>query len=239
MRSITLILLLAACMSAQTRPAPKLLVFSKTKGFRHDCIPVGKLAMLKLGRDNGFTVDTTEDDAVFTPAGLQQYAAVMFFNTTGDVLDDAQQAAMEAYVRNGGGFVGVHAATDTEYDWPWYNKLVGAYFASHPRQQEASLLVTNKQHPATRHLPEKWVRKDEWYNFKNINPDTHVLIKIDERSYEGGTNGDNHPMCWYHDFDGGRAFYTALGHTQASYEDPAFLQHVLGGIRYAMGSQQQ
>jgi type 1 glutamine amidotransferase len=231
-----LLLLLTGFLAVQAKPKPKLLVFSKTMGFRHDCIPVGKVAMIKLGEENGFAVDTTEDASAFTPGNLKQYAAILFLCTTGNVLDDAQQAAMEGYIRGGGGFMGIHAATDTEYDWPWYNKLVGAWFLSHPKQQEATLLVVDKNNPATKHLPEKWIRKDEWYNFKDINPDTHVLIKIDETSYEGGKNGDNHPMCWYHDFDGGRAFYTEMGHTKESYADPLYLQHVLGGLQYAMGT---
>ncbi len=230
------LLLIGALLSVDAKPKPKLLVFSKTMGFRHDCIPVGKLAMIQLGSENGFEVDTTEDASVFTPDNLKQYAAVMFLCTTGNVLDDAQQTAMEGYIHNGGGFMGIHAATDTEYDWPWYNKLVGAWFLSHPKQQEATLLVVDRKNPSTAHLPEKWVRKDEWYNFKNLNPDVHVLIKIDETSYEGGKNGDNHPMAWYHDFDGGRAFYTEMGHTKESYADPLYLKHVLGGIRYAMGT---
>ncbi|WP_217606981.1 ThuA domain-containing protein [Chitinophaga sp. GbtcB8] len=236
-KNITLLLcLLGFFLTSQAKPKPKLLVFAKTAGFRHDCIPVGKLAMIKLGEENGFAVDTTEDASVFTPDNLKQYAAILFLCTTGNVLDDAQQAAMEGYIRGGGGFMGIHAATDTEYDWPWYNKLVGAWFLSHPKQQEATLLVVDKNNAATKHLPEKWIRKDEWYNFKDINPDTHVLIKIDETSYEGGKNGDNHPMCWYHDFDGGRAFYTEMGHTKESYADPLYLQHVLGGLQYAMGT---
>jgi type 1 glutamine amidotransferase len=235
MRKIFILsLLLAAVVQAQAQQ-PRLLVFSKTAKFRHDCIPVAKQAMLKLGAENGFAADTTEDAAVFTPDNLKKYAAVMFLNTTGDVLDNAQQSAMEAYIRGGGGYIGIHAAADTEYEWPWYNKLCGAWFLSHPKQQNATLLVTDRGNPATKHLQEKWVRWDEWYNYKDINPDTHVLIKIDEHSYEGGKNGDNHPMSWYHDFEGGRAFYTGLGHTKESYADPVFMQHVLGGIRYAMG----
>lgn len=231
----SILLLLATGWLIQAQAQQRLLVFSKTMGFRHDCIPVAKVAMIKLGSENGFAVDTTEDAGVFTADNLKKYKAIMFLNTTGNVLDDAQQAVMESYIRNGGGYIGIHAATDTEYEWPWYNKLVGAWFISHPKQQEATLLVVDRSHASTKHLQEKWVRKDEWYNFKDINPDTHVLIKIDEHSYEGGKNGDNHPMAWYHKFDGGRAFYTELGHTKESYADPAFIQHVLGGIQYAMG----
>lgn len=213
---------------------PRLLVFSKTAGFRHDCIPVAKLAMIQLGMEKGFEVDTTEDASLFTDKNLKSYKAVVFLNTTGNVLNDEQQAAMENYIRKGGGYVGIHAATDTEYDWPWYNQLVGAYFLSHPHQQTATLDVIDRTHPATKHLDSTWVRKDEWYNFKSIVPGLHILLKIDEHSYEGGKNGDNHPMSWCRDFDGGRMFYTELGHTKESYKEPAFLQHVWGGIEYVL-----
>jgi type 1 glutamine amidotransferase len=131
--------------------------------------------------------------------------------------------------------VGVHAATDTEFDWPWFGKLVGAYFVKHPAQQVAELNVINRKTISTAHLPEIWKRKDEWYNFKDISIDLNVLININENSYNGGSNGANHPMAWYHDFEGGRSFYTGLGHTEESYTDPLFLQHLLGGIQYAMG----
>lgn len=137
-------------------------------------------------------------------------------------------------MHQGGGFVGIHAASDCEYKWPWYNKLVGGYFKSHPKQQKAKLLVINKNHPSTRMLGDSWERFDEWYNLRDLNPDVTVLIKLDESSYTGGENGDNHPVCWYHDYEGGKAFYTALGHTDESYSDPVFLQHLLGGIQYAM-----
>ncbi|UYQ92092.1 ThuA domain-containing protein [Chitinophaga horti] len=241
MRKITLLLLALVAMvsvaNAKKKAKPRVLVFSKTAGFRHDAIPQGKLALLKLGEENGFAVDTTEDAGKFTPDNLKQYAAIVFLNTTGDILNDGQQAALEQYIRKGGGYAGIHAATDTEYEWPWYNQLVGAYFLSHPAQQTATLKVVNHEHPATKHLPNDWVRKDEWYNFKSIVPGLSVLIKIDESTYEGGKNGDDHPMSWYRDFDGGRSFYTELGHTKASYTEPAFLQHVLGGLEYAMGKQ--
>lgn len=213
----------------------KILVFSKTAGFRHSSIPDGKRAILEIARQNGFIADTTENAVYFTDDSLKKYAAVVFLNTTGDILNDEQQAAFERYIHAGGGYAGVHAASDTEYGWPWYGKLVGAYFIKHPEQQEAILHVTDRTHISTKHLPAEWKRKDEWYNFKDINPDIHVLITIDEKSYQGGSNGDNHPMAWYHSFDGGRAWYTALGHTEASYTDPNFLKHLEGGILYAMG----
>ncbi|WP_341838202.1 ThuA domain-containing protein [Chitinophaga pollutisoli] len=224
-----------AGLAAFQKAKPRLLVFSKTAGFRHDCIPDAKIAMLKLGAENGYEVDTTEDASKFTAQNLSRYKAVVFLNTTGNVLDDAQQSALEGYIRKGGGYAGIHAATDTEYDWPWYNQLVGAYFLSHPHQQTATLHVVDRKHPATAHLDPTWVRKDEWYDFKSIVPGLNILIKIDEKSYQGGKNGDNHPMSWYREFDGGRTFYTELGHTKESYREPAFLKHVLGGIDYAAG----
>ncbi|MGO4289642.1 ThuA domain-containing protein [Chitinophaga sp. RAB17] len=233
------LLLLAGTISVQAKnkhKAKRVLVFSKTKGFRHDCIPAAKTAIMQLGKDNGFEVDTTEDASAFTPNNLKKYAAVIFSCTTGDVLDSAQQVAFENYIHKGGAWMGIHAATDTEYDWPWYNKLAGAWFLSHPNQQTATLKVVDHNHPATKDLPDEWIRKDEWYNFKNLNPDVHVLIKIDESSYTGGKNGDNHPMCWYHDFEGGRAFYTEMGHIKESYQDPVYLKHLLGGIEYAIGN---
>ncbi|WP_316816134.1 ThuA domain-containing protein [Pedobacter nyackensis] len=226
-----LILFFAGPLAAKKR----ILVFSKTAGFHHSSIKVGVAAIQKLGLENKFEVDTTIDAQKFTPQNLRKYAAVVFLNTTGDVLNDAQQAAFEQYIKKGGGYVGVHAATDTEYDWPWYGKLSGAYFISHPAQQVADLMVVKLNTIATKHLPAKWTRKDEWYNFRDIGTNLNVLIKIDEDGYTGGKNGDNHPVAWYHDFDGGRSFYTALGHTEESYADPLFLKHVLGGIQYAMG----
>lgn len=235
--TIILSFIFGAC--SNKRPGkPRILVFSKTTGFRHSSIPAGQQAILKLGEANGFLVDTTEDARYFNEDSLDKYAAVVFLNTTDSkdsLLNHYQENAFERYIQAGGGFVGVHAATDAGYHWGWYGRLVGAYFTSHPAQQEAVLKKTALDHPATRHLPEQWTRKDEWYNFKNINPNLNILLTIDESSYEGGTNGDPHPMAWYHDYDGGRAFYTELGHTEESYQEELFLQHLLGGIQYAMG----
>ena len=226
---------MATFLSCSSR-ADKILVFSKTEGFRHGSIEAGVEAMKKLGAENGFQVDATEDASYFTEEVLKDYAAVVFLNTTGDVLNNPQQADLERYIQAGGGFVGVHAATDTEYDWPWYNKLVGAYFDGHPKVQEAKLSVLNKEHEATKGMEDSWMKSDEWYNFRDINPEIKVLISIDETSYEGGTNGDDHPISWYHDYDGGRAFYTEMGHTDETFKDPVFMGHLLGGIRYATGN---
>lgn len=226
-------ILLLGLFSQDMPKKKRILVFSKTAGYHHASIKQGQLAIMQLGSENGFAVDTSADASVFTKKGLSKYKAVIFLNTTGDVLNNEQQTVFEEYIRSGKGFVGIHAATDTEYDWPWYAKLVGAQFSNHPKIQDAKLLITDNTHASTAHLPATWPRKDEWYNFKNQNPDVHVVMTVDEKSYEGGKNGDNHPMAWYHEYDGGRAFYTALGHTEESYADVNFLKHLLGGIKYS------
>ncbi|RAK70598.1 ThuA domain-containing protein [Hymenobacter edaphi] len=239
----TIPLLIAAGVALAARPAsapapaarPAVLVFHKTAGYQHASIPTGIQAIRELGQEHRFTVEATADAGYFTPAKLKHYRAVVFLNTTHDVLDAAQQAAFEQYIRAGRGFVGVHAATDTEYDWPWYNGLVGAYFDNHPKVQPATVRITDASHPATAGLPAAWPRTDEWYNFRNLAPDLHVLATVDETSYSGGTHGAHHPIAWYHAYDGGRAFYTGLGHTPESYAEPAFRQHLWGGIQYAMG----
>ncbi|MBB1286806.1 ThuA domain-containing protein [Flavisolibacter sp. BT320] len=214
---------------------PKVLLFSKTAAFYHESIPQAVAAIQKLGLENYFDVDTTSDATIFTEDSLKQYAAVIFLHTTGDLLNHYQEADFERYIQSGGGFVGIHAAADAEYDWGWYGRLVGGYFQSHPEQQEAVLRVASADHPSMKHLSKEWKRKDEWYNFKKISKDINVLLNIDEKSYKGGENGDPHPMAWYHEFDGGRAFYTALGHTNESYSEKPFLNHLLGGILYAIG----
>ncbi|WP_242202762.1 ThuA domain-containing protein [Aestuariivivens insulae] len=229
--SLTVAFLILSCNSKDKT----VLVFSKTVEFRHGSIETGIDAVKQLGKTNDFKVIATEDDAYFVEDSLKQFSAVIFLNTTGDILNEAQQADFERYMQAGGGFVGVHAATDTEYDWPWYNKLVGAYFKNHPHIQEAKLNVIDKSHPSTKLLDDTWSKEDEWYNFRDINPDINVLIKIDENSYKGGTNGDNHPISWYHEYDGGRSFYTEMGHTNETYTDATFLKHLLGGITYAIG----
>lgn len=228
------VLFFTACSSKRSGE-PRILVFSKTAGFHHASIPKGIEAIMKLGAENGFLVDTTTSGALINEDSLKKYSAVIFLSTTGDVLNNYQEADFERYIQAGGGYVGVHAATDTEYDWGWYGRLVGAYFNGHPQIQDAVLRVIDSTNISTSHLPGIWKRKDEWYNFKKIDSSLHVLLEIDEQSYQGGTNGNPHPMAWYHDYDGGRAWYTGLGHVDESYTDPLFLKHLLGGIKYAIG----
>jgi len=213
---------------------PKVLVFTKTTGFRHASIPAAIQAVKTLGTSNGFAVDATEDGGAFTDGNLAGYDAVVFLLTTGDILDETQQASFQRYVHAGHGWVGVHSASDTEYDWPWYGGLVGAYFADHPAIQPAILDVAEPRDG----LPAKWMRTDEWYNFQsNPRPSVHVLATIEESSYDGGRMGSDHPIAWRHDYDGGRAWYTAGGHTDEAWSEPLFLSHVLSGIEYAIGTQ--
>ncbi|MER5263860.1 ThuA domain-containing protein [Actinosynnema sp. NPDC002837] len=233
----TAVVILAAAPVPATAADPpyKVLVFSKTAGFRHSSIPNGIQAIRDLGAANNFTVDATEDAGAFTGANLTQYKTVIFLSTTGDVLNTTQQGAFESYVRSGGGFVGVHAASDTEYDWPFYGGVVGGYFHSHPAIQQATVRVEDRAHASTSHLGQDWVRTDEWYNFRsNPRANVHVLARLDEGTYSGGNMGD-HPIAWCQTYQGGRSWYTAGGHTEQSFAEPGFRAHLLGGIRYAAG----
>ncbi|MDR9415337.1 MAG: ThuA domain-containing protein [Gracilimonas sp.] len=214
----------------------KVLIFSKTEGFRHQSIPNGIAAIEQLGVEHQFTVDATENASNFTFENLINYDAVIFLSTTGNVLNNTQQSAFEEYIQNGGGYVGIHAASDTEYNWSWYGDLVGAYFDSHPSIQEATIEVADKVHPSTSFLPDRWVRTDEWYNFgTNPRGDVHVLATLAEETYSGGNMGYDHPISWMHSYDGGRAWYTGGGHTTESFSEENFLLHILGGIRWAAG----
>jgi uncharacterized protein len=216
----------------------RILIFTKTKGFRHQSIEKGREVLASLLQARNIQVDSTENAGLFTNGNLKKYDALIFLNTTGNLFDEKQQEALVKYIRNGGGYVGIHASTDAEYDWPWYGKMAGGYFKSHPKQQEAIVMVTDKSHPSTAMLPDEWKRFDEWYDFKDINPDIKVLAKLDENSYEGGEMQNDHPIVWYHEFEGGRVFYTGFGHTDETFEEPLFQKHVMGGIMYAMGKQQ-
>lgn len=214
----------------------KVLIFSKTNNFTHGSIPDGIAMIEQLGIDNEFDVEATEDASLFTFENLQQYAAVIFLSTEGEVLNNEQQAAFEQYIQSGGGYVGIHSASDTEFNWSWYGDLVGAYFSDHPSgTAQADIKVSDRVHPSTTGLPFSWTRTDEWYNFReNPRESVHILATLDESSYSGGTMGYDHPISWCHEFDGGRAWYTAGGHTNESYREPLFIQHVLGGIYYAV-----
>jgi hypothetical protein len=212
----------------------KVLVFTKTTGYRHESIETGVETIVQLGKQNSFEVTHSEDANVFTEENLSQYKLVIFLSTTGDILNDDQQKAFETFIEKGGNFMGIHAAADTEYDWPWYGKLVGAYFLNHPDKSNAEIIKIDHKHQSSKHLPERWARYDEWYNYKSISPDINVVLELDETTYKGGENGPHHPISWYHEYEGGRAFYTGMGHTKESYAEPDFKKHLLGGILYCL-----
>jgi cytochrome c len=237
------ILVLWATLSfSQTK---RILVFSKTVGFRHTSIKAGKPFFLELGKKQNIQVDTTENAALFTEDNLKKYNAVVFLCTTGDVLDPVQQADFERYIQAGGGFLGIHAAADTEYNWEWYNSLMGGYFAGHPGKpnvQTAKMTVLDKNHPSTAHMPETFDKKDEFYGYKSLKKDIlKFLITVDEKTYSTapptereGKMGDFHPMAWYHEFDGGKAFYTNFGHTDETFTEPLMGEHFWGGLKYVL-----
>ena len=226
--SIFLFFFFAVSMTAIAQK--RVLIFSKTQGFRHGSIEKGAQVLKQLLDKEKIASDHSEDASLFTDQGLKKYDAVIFLSTTGNILDETQQEAFVRYIQSGKGFAGIHAATDTEFDWPWYNGLVGAYFTSHPAVQNAKIAIVDRKHIATKHLDPVWWHKDEWYNFKDVKEGLHVLMNLDEKSYNGGKMGDHHPISWSQNYDGGKVFYTGLGHTEESYDEPAFQKHLIGGI---------
>jgi len=213
------------------------LLYSRTAGYRHASIPTAIAAFVALQAAGNYTAVSSEDPNEFTAANLARFDVVVFLMTTGDVLDADQQAAFEAWIEAGGNYVGVHSASDTLHDWPFYGALVGAYFVSHPDVQPASVEIEATADPIVAALPSPWVRTDEWYNFDvDPRPDVTVLATVDESTYTGGTMGADHPITWKHaTTGGGRAFYTAMGHTDESYRDPLFQRLLVSGLRWAAG----
>ncbi len=232
---------------------PAILVFSATEGYTHGSIPTANQTIEELATEIGNENNTNITvDVITGPAqtggsnfptsadGLSQYDVVVWNSTTGDVLNDEQQAAFEQYIQNGGGYMGIHAAADTEYDWSFYGDLVGAYFDSHPQNQTATVNIEDRIHPATEHLPATWDRFDEWYSYReNPRSNVNVLASLDESTYDEGDGtpdqADDHPIAWYHTYEGARSFYTGMGHTTDSYSDEEFRQHLKGGLMWAAG----
>ncbi|MFC5379801.1 ThuA domain-containing protein [Aquipuribacter nitratireducens] len=263
--ALALPLVAAGPASAETDDY-EVLVVGKTLGFRHSSIDEATSAIIALGEANGFTVDVWDPPVGWSPgqpertlestpftsaADLEQYATVVFVSTVDGtnnldparptLLDASELAAFQGYIRGGGGFAGVHAATDSMHTIPWYSELTGgsARFVGHPRQQVATQVVEDRTHPSTDHLDATWTRFDEWYNFNvSPRPDVRVLTNIDETTYDPGRSamGTDHPLAWCHNFEGARSWYTAGGHTEASYTEPAFLEHLLGGIEWSAGA---
>jgi len=219
------------------------LLFTMTQGYHHQSQLEGVAAMRTMAQKHFFTLDWQEDPAVFNDENLKKFQVIVFLSTTGDILNPEQKAAMERFIKSGKGFVGIHSASDTEYQWNWYTQLVGRSFHIHPVIQTAELQVIDRKFPGLERLPERFLWTEEWYEFGPENTKgLNYILAVDEKSYDpvadwgskkGTGMGKFHPMAWYHDFDGGRSFYTALGHTAADYSDALFLEHVYGGIYWA------
>ncbi len=233
-----LLLISSALLNLRCREGddrPRVLIFHKTEFYAHECLPAAIAAVEALCERNGWKAETTEWGEDFTEENLSRYAAVVFLLTAGDVLAPVQEVVFERFIQSGGGFVGVYTVIDTEHNWPWYRQLVGAEYDGLMPLQGATLSVLDREHAATVHLPTSWVRTDEWMNLKNVLPDSRILITLEESTCTGGKMGAFHPVSWCREFDGGRAFVTVMGHTAESYDDPAFLQHLEGGLKYAIG----
>ena len=222
-----------ALFSCDERVSPRVLVFTKMAGVKHDCISSGKRMIMELGKKYQFEVDTTSNASYFSDSTLSKYKAVVFLNTTGELLDDHQQTAFEKFIRAGNGFVGIHGAADAEYEWSWYGNLVGAYFRSHSKVLRA-LFQRSSNNILTSDLPDNWYRTEEVFNFQKLPENVSVLFTVEPNSFEGSEHPEGHPVAWYHNFDGGRSFYTSMGHTEDAYNDSFFQQHVLKGIQFAI-----
>ncbi len=240
---LSLLLTLASACGSQASSGRiadrfRVLVLTETTGYRHDSIPAGVRAIQRLGRTHRFTVDTTGSSSGFTAKRLARYDAVIFLSATGTpVAKRAEQRAFERYIQGGGGYLGIHAASDTRGRWPWYEQLVGARFTRHaPGTARATVKVEDRRSAATEALPAEWTRTDEWYEFdRNPRGRVRVLATVDESSYRGGKMGADHPIAWCHRYDGGRSVYTAMGHTRESFSERRFLAHLKGAIEMAAG----
>ena len=245
MKSAILIFLLSFFLHSLIAQPNKLagkrvLIFTKNgKGYVHENIPFSIAAWQKMGAANKFTTDTSTNAALFTDANLQQYDAIIFSNTNNDVFDtDAQRLAFRRYMQAGGGFMGVHSASGTERNWKWFKLMLGATFLRHPPFQSFTVHVLDKDHPSTKNLPPSWGTQDECYYFKEINPSVQVLLVSDisqikeEKNAKPDIFGNRYPAAWCHEFDGGRSWYTALGHDKTDYENPVYLTHILEGLKW-------
>ena len=239
-RWLLLIILLSSsnCNSSTSdnNSAIRVLLYSETEAYRHANIEVARDRMLRFGKTKGFVMHASEDDNIIHPDSLTEFDVIVFLNTTGDIFNEQQQATFINWYRGGKGFVGIHSASDTEYDWPWYHQLVGGYFVNHPPgTSDAEIEVLDSHHPSTKMLPQPWKINEEWYNMRDVLPETSKLLNLDESTYEGGEMGSQHPLCWYREYDGGRTWYTAIGHKPETFDDTTYLEHLFGGIIYAAG----
>jgi len=218
------------CLNCSNNNSFSILVITETEGWVHESIGSGLNLIEDIGNKNNFNVYYSDDSSVITNDNLKNFNSIIFLNTTGNILSNKEQNVMEEFIRSGRGFLGVHSAADTEYDWDWYGNLVGAYFRSHPDVMSAKILTVENK--ITDHLDSEWRIEDEWYNFNYTNENIKILLNLDESSYEGGDHPDYHPITWYHEYDGGRSFYTGLGHTNEVYKDNRFIKLLEKGILY-------
>ncbi len=235
-----MLVLVAVAAHPQTDKPFRVLVFSKTLGYRHASITNGLAAIRELGRQHGFAVEATEASTAFTTTNLARFQAVVFLSTIGDVLNREQERAFENYLNGGGGLVAVHAAIfgslAFEGDWTWYGDVIGCAFTNHSAIVPAVVRLEDATHPSTAGLPAEWNRTDEWYNYIGTpRGTTHVLCSVDESTYRGGTMGSDHPISWWRPVGKGRMWFTAMGHTESSFGEPHFRQHLLGGIQAVAG----
>ncbi|MFP4844963.1 ThuA domain-containing protein [Winogradskyella sp. PE311] len=239
---ICLFIILLSLEALQSQESnPNILVFSKTEGHYHKSIPTGIDFMTELAQRNNWNISFSKDSNNFKAENLKQYNVLVFLNTSGDLFDENQKKALKKYMANGNGFVGIHAASNTEMEWPWFTEMIGATFRDHPKVQNATLHIDKtSEHPAINHLSDTEVFKDEWYNFlKPVAKHVNVLASLDEDSYQGKKmNTKNHPITWYHHYDGGRVFYTGMGHTNEIYQDTRFEKLIKGAILWAADVEQ-
>jgi hypothetical protein len=242
-RIFLIVLLLHINLIALSQKQFKTLLVTTTRGWHHESIHAGVLAIQQLGVKNYFDVVVWEDPNGFTDKYLEQFQAIIFLNTTGNIFDSAQQKVMERFIQSGKGYVGIHSASDTEYDWEWYTKLVGRMFVIHPVIQTAKLNILDEKFPGLQGFDNNKQWTDEWYEFTpEKTAGLNYILGVDETTYnakvqwgpkKGEGMGKMHPIAWYHNYDGGRAFYTALGHLPTVYSDPVFLNHLYAGIFWA------
>ncbi|GIV01832.1 MAG: hypothetical protein KatS3mg015_0662 [Fimbriimonadales bacterium] len=215
--------LLAVAAIAFAVPPVRVLALTETAGYRHEVIPHAVSVLRQIAAKEGFVLEVTGDSGRITDGNLTTKDVVVFLLTTGDILNSDEEAALQRFIRSGGGFVGIHSAADTEYEWEWYGRLVGAYFRSHPPVQRARVIVEQPTLFSMRHMPVESWWEDEWYDYRqNPRGRVTVLARVDESSYSGGVMGEDHPIVWQQDFDGGRSWYTGLGHTASTWDDARF-----------------
>jgi type 1 glutamine amidotransferase len=248
MKAIFACLLIISFIALNAQPGKdklknkQVLLFTKNgKGYVHENIPASIAAIQKLGNDYKFKVDTTTNSALFTEDNLKKYDVLIFSNTNNDVFDTEQEkVAFMRYIQAGGGFMGIHSASGTERNWTWFKLMLGATFLRHPPFQPFTVHVLDPKHPAVKNLPVKWDTKDEFYLFREFNPAIKVLIFSDlsvikesnQKTVTPDVFGNRYPSVWCQEFDGGRTWYSALGHDRNDYSNPVYLAHIIEGLKW-------